>query len=122
MRGSGGADAAKHIGTGGGYAVHAQAVSSLQHLVRQGVRRATQADRVLSTRCHSSHLWPTRQDECQRAGPKRVDEFLRKRRHMAGKPCNTLGASHMHDERMIRGATFGCKNFGHRSIVARIGG
>ena len=77
--------------------------------MRHQVGRAAQAHTVLPARGGGGHATQARQDEGERAGPERIDQFLRKRGHVAGKVGNACGVGHVHDQRVVAGAALGCK-------------
>ena len=121
MGGRGGAHTAKQIGTGRGHTPHPFVCASLQHLMRQRVRGAAQAHRILSACCCSRHVFMSRQDESEWARPKMRHQSLRKHGHVTGKFFDFIGRCHMNDQRMIRWPAFGFENFGHGTCIAGIG-
>ena len=121
MQSAGRAHAAKAVGAGGRHAQHTQERTGLQKLLGHRVRGATQTNRVLTPRRGRRHTALARQDQCQRAGPKGIDQCLGEVGHLRSKHGHLRGTGHMHDQRMVRRAALGHKDFGDRRVVGGIG-
>jgi hypothetical protein len=81
------------------------------------MRRATQAHARLPAGGRARHLGATRHDHRQRPGPEGLHEPARHRGPLLGEGLCCRLVEHVHDERMLAGATLGREDTGDCRVV-----
>ncbi len=89
---------------------------------RQGhrVRRAAQADGVLTASGCGGDVWAARQNQGQRAGPESIHQLLRELRNLARKTAGTGCIRHVDDKWVLTWAAFGGEDFGDGGFVGGV--
>ena len=116
MRRSGRADAAKLVGAGRRQAVDAARGAGGEQRQCHGVRRAAQADGVLTTGGGGGDFGAARQDQRQRAGPEGVHQLLGKGGNLAGEAAGAGGIGHMDDQAGARWGGLWRRKFWRRRL------
>ena len=115
---AGGTQAAGRIGAGGGDCEP----GFEQKLLRDGMGGRAHRHRIQARADQQREfaILPTRNHQCQRAGPEGSREIARQRWENAVFACMFIIA-HMHDQRIEFGAAFGGEYTGNRGIIGGVG-
>ncbi len=109
------------VGAGSGHTAGAQLGERGQHSLGHGMVWHTYPDTVSTADYEARDTVGPRQDQGQRAGPKRIGQKANSGVGR-GRPIRQLvDAGEVHDERVTGGATFGLEDLGDRVVIGGIG-